>query len=66
MNGTLVRTRADEILDQGIEQGQNETAALFGFLLRSDRSEDAVRASVDQAFLKKLFLEFRDEEQNVN
>ena len=62
MSGALARTRADEIL----EQGQNETAALFGFLLQHGRSEDAKKASSNQAYLKELLLKYKSGELGPN
>ena len=55
MSGALARTKADEIL----EQGQNETKALFGYLLQQGRNEDVQRAVIDEEFFKELLLEFR-------
>ena len=74
MSGALARTRADEILEQGLEQGlkqgleqgQNETAALFGFLLQHERSEDAKKASSNQAYLKELLLKFKSGKLSAN
>ena len=59
MTGRILRTSADDILEQGIERGQNDTAALFGFLLSHGRNEDAQRACSDQAFFKELLAKFR-------
>lgn len=66
MTGNLLRTKADEILEQGREQGQYETAALFGFLLQNGRSKDAIKASSNRAFLKELLLKFKSGELHAD
>ena len=65
MSGALATTKADEILAQGVEQGQNETAALFGYLLQQGRSDDAKKASANKEFLRGLLLEFKNNEAGV-
>lgn len=58
MSGAIARTRADEIL----EQGQNNTLALFSFLFDHGRTEDAQKASKDPGFFKKLLAEYENGE----
>ena len=70
MTGALIRTTADEILEQGIErgkkegraEGENETASLFGFLLQHGRIEDAAKAASNREFLQGLLLKFKSGE----
>ena len=63
MGGVLLKTKADEILEQGIELGEAigraKAASLFGFLLANGRYDDAIKASADPNYLHQLLEEFR-------
>lgn len=70
MSGYIARTKADDILEQGEQkglekglqkgrkEGQMEIAKLMHFLLTNGRNEDAIKATSDESFLKKLLVEF--------
>ena len=60
MTGAIMRTPADEILEQGIELGMNNTMALITFLLNAGRTEEVQKASIDPGFLKKLMTDFEN------
>ena len=60
MGGHIIKTKADEILEQGEKKGQQEATKLMNFLWSNGRGEDAVRASNDEIFLKKLISDFNN------
>ena len=60
MTGAFARTQADDILEQGIEQGQSNMAALFSFLFDSGKTEDAQKVSKNPKLLKELLAQFKN------
>jgi len=60
MTGAIARTQADDILEQGIEQGQSNMAALFSFLFDNGKTEDAQKASKNPKLLKELLAQFKN------
>ena len=65
----MVRTKADEILEQGIklgmEQGQNEVSHLYGFLAQHGRIDDMMRASTDRDYIEELLSAFKNGDLSV-
>ena len=45
--------------EKGRKEGQKDTAGLMGFLAKTGRTEDIVRASTDESYLDKLLAEFK-------
>ena len=58
MSGAIARTQADEILEQGQEEGMNNSMALFSFLFDNGRVEEAQKASKDPGLFKKLMDQY--------
>ena len=59
MSGAMARTHADDILEQGQEQGREETTKLINFLWKNGRGADAERAETDKSFLHELMEKFK-------
>ena len=64
MSGAIARTEADDILEQGLEQGREEqidnVVALFNFLYANGRAQDVQKAATDSKLLKTMIKEFSD------
>ena len=60
MSGYILKTRADELLEQGEEKGLKELSSLMNYLLSNGKEEDARRASTDMTFLKGLLAEYNN------
>ena len=62
MSGAIARTEADDILEQGLEQGREEqidnVVALFNFLYANGRAQDVQKAATDSKLLKKMIKDF--------
>jgi len=54
MSGALARTKADEILEQGMAQGKNVASHLYGFLAQHGRYEDIIKASTNSDYFEEL------------
>lgn len=69
MSGALLRTKADEFLEQGIklgmEQGWNEVSHLYCFLVQHGRIDDMMRASTDRDYLEELLSAFKNGDLSV-
>ena len=59
MTGHVLRTYADDLLEQGIEQGNEEATQLINFLWKNGRGADAEKAENDKDFRKKLLEQFK-------
>lgn len=59
MTGHVLRTYADDLLEQGIEQGNEEATQLINFLWKNGRGADAEKAETDKSYLKKLLEQFK-------
>ncbi|MBR1707241.1 MAG: hypothetical protein IJ719_00230 [Clostridia bacterium] len=62
MSGAIARTQADDILEEGQQQGREQqldnVMALFSFLYNNGRTEDVQKATKDAGLLKKLMADF--------
>ena len=58
MRGEVIRTQADEILEQGEKKGKRNTAGLINFLLTHGRNDDAIRATSDENYLNQLLKDY--------
>ena len=81
MSGYIIRTMADEIKEEGIQEGIQkglregiqeglregiqEAADLMNYLWSNGRGEDAKRASTDQGFMKRLLAEFKEHQERT-
>jgi len=46
------------MIEQGVEQGMNQFAALTAELLKSSRTDDLLKAANDRQFREQLFREY--------
>ena len=62
MSGYILKTKADEIK----EEGRQEAVNLMNYLWSNGRGEDAKKASTDQDFLERLLAEFKSMPSSAN
>ncbi len=60
MSGYILRTAADDILEQGIEKGQEQTSKLMNFLWENGLGNEARRAANDNNYLRELLRKYDD------
>ena len=58
MTATIAKTKADDLLEQGQEQGINYTNALYCFLYDNGRGDEVQKAIKDPGLFRKLMAQF--------
>ncbi len=53
----------DRVENRGIQKGENKILSLMNYLLSNNRTEDAKKATEDQAYRNKLLMEVFGDKQ---
>ena len=63
MSRVMLRTKADEIFEQGFkqgrEEGQNDLFDLINFLIRHGRNEDVLKVTSNRQVMNDMLTKFK-------
>ena len=58
----MLRTKADVIFEQGEEKGQKDVFNLLSFLAHNGKTDDVLKASLNQQYMDELLAKFKNGE----
>ena len=58
----MLRTKADVIFEQGEEKGKKEVLNLLSFLAHNGKTDDMLKASLNQQYMDELLAKFKSGE----
>ena len=62
MSRVMLRTKADVIFEQGEEKGKKEVLNLLSFLVHHGKTDDMLKASLNQQYMDELLAKFKSGE----